>query len=204
MNTCQAGSSQSWSHVILFWACLQNLPGGVLPVGLTHLWKIAESVWRSGVPSCMPAAPAVCDVLTCGEHSLAAGEESWAQDCSLGGTSTGQTEWMWKRRRVLGLQVKNGDLSPNSLCFTPDKGPARWEGEDSKWYCYLHKWAVTLEANLMWNTQNPGGRRTAEGKCVPGEIGPLPPSKISGADCLSPERDLHIKQSKAAIENLFK
>lgn len=43
---------------------------------------------------------------------------------------------------------------------------------------------------LMWNIENPAGRQTTEGKCVPGEIS-LPPSKVSGVDFLSPDTDLH-------------
>lgn len=43
----------------------------------------------------------------------------------------------------------------------------------------------------MWETQNPGGRQIADWKSVPGQTRTMPPSKGSGADFLSPKRELH-------------
>ena len=65
---------------------------------------------------------------------------------------------------------------------------------------------VSSEPRSKSDVEHSESRRQADSRremCVWGNRA-LAPSKVSGVDCLSPERDLHIKQSKAAMENLFK
>lgn len=121
---------------------------------------------------------------------------------SLSRTSTGQTDWLKDGCRVSGWQAENGDLgSQQSLFYSRQKASKGRSWEDSKWYWYLHKRAVNLEAFWCGTLRSQQADRQQKGNVCLGKY-PCPQAKFQEISC--PQTETCIKQSKAAMKNLFK